>query len=122
MLIFPGFIPQTDSHLPSPQSRPLSSLQSHPERPQFLHDLASAALEQEGQPGQKEDLDTVIHFLIEDTSLPLPRPTRNGVQIFLDFTHALRRSQKLVELEDVNAIIRSLRKLHDCSFEAVSVS
>ena len=125
MLIFPGFIPQTDSesdsHMPSLQHRPLSLPQSHPERPRFLHDLASAALEQDGQSSQREDLDAIIHFLIEDASLPLARPTRNGVQIFLDLTHALRRSQKLVELEEVNTIIRSLRKLHDCPFEAVSV-
>jgi CHAT domain-containing protein len=115
-------IPQTDGRTPSPQPRPLSLPQSHPEPPLVLHDLAADRFGRSGLSGQREDLDEVIHLLTEDFSLPLARPTRNGIQTLFELTLALlHRFKKFGELEDINATIRYLRKLHDCPLESFNV-
>lgn len=114
--------PQTDGHTPSPQPRPLSLPQSHPEPPLVLHDLAADRFESNGLSCQKEDLDEVIRLLTEDFSLPSARPTRNGIQTLVELALALlHRFKKFGEPEDINSTIRYLRKLHDCPLDSFNV-
>ena len=106
------------------QYRPLSLLQPHLERPLFLHQIAAARFDRDGLSNKKEDLDEVIHLLIEDTSLPLVQPTENEIRTLLELSLALLlRLEKFGsgELEDVNSAITYLRELHDCPLENFGV-
>ena len=76
-------------------------------------------------PSQKEDIDKVTH-LIEETSLSLNYPTRNGIrwQTLRELGLALARLycfKKFGELEDIDITIKYLRSLHNCPLEAFSV-
>jgi hypothetical protein len=95
-----------------------------PERPLFLHQLAADRFERDGLSDEKEDLDEVIHLLINDTSLPLVHPTRNEIQTLIELTFALLHRLKkfgFKELHEVDATIKYLRELHDCPLEASDV-
>jgi CHAT domain-containing protein len=102
--------------------RPLTSTESHPKDPVFLHDLAAECFKRHGLSGDKDDLDKLILRLSKKSSLPLVEPGSDCTQTLLDLTLALiHRFKEFGELGDVNPTIKHLRNLREYSLEALNV-
>ena len=104
------------------KTRPLTSTESHPKDPVFLHDLAAECFQRHGLSGEKEGLDKLILRLSEKSSLPFAETRSDGTQTLLDLTLArIHRFKTFGELGDVNPTIKHLRNLRQYSLEAFNV-
>ena len=104
------------------KTSPLTSTESHPRDPIFLHDLAVECFKRHGLSGEKDDVDKLILRLSEKFSPPLAESGSDCIQTLLDLTLArIHRFKEFGELRDVNPTIEHLRKLRDYSLEALNV-
>src|SRR6267154_5746962 len=81
--------PKADSRMPSLENRPLTSTESHPKDPLFLHDLTAECFKRHGLSGEKDDLDKLILRLSEKSSLPLAESGSDCTQTLVDLTLTL---------------------------------
>jgi tetratricopeptide (TPR) repeat protein len=107
-LFFPVSIPQADGYMSSLKHLPLTSTESHPKDPVFLHDLAAECFKRHGLSGERDDLDKLILRLSEKSSLALAESGADCAQTLLDLALAhIHRFKEFGEPGDVNPTIAS---------------